>query len=64
MTDTILIKPKVVNSATSYWAMFYYAILKTVANQKNIKYPLTQSSLESYRGVLKHPANFFSSDEK
>lgn len=59
MTDTILIKPKLVNSATSYWAMFYYAILKTVANQKNIKYPLTQASLESYRGVLKHPANFF-----
>lgn len=59
MTDTILIKPKLVNSATSYWAMFYYAILKTVANQKNIKYPLIQPSLESYRGVLKHPANFF-----
>jgi hypothetical protein len=59
MSKTILIKPKIVNSGASYWAMFYCSILKTIAYQKNIAYPLKSLSLQSYRGVLEHPANFF-----
>lgn len=59
MTDTVLIKPKITDSAESYWAMFYCAILNTLVNQKNIKYRFKGHSLQNYKGVLQHPSNFF-----
>ncbi|MBS4430485.1 hypothetical protein E2566_08205 [Pectobacterium punjabense] len=59
MKDTIIVKPRVINEAISYWAMFYCAVLKTIYNQKNLKFNFDNGSLESYRGKLKHPSNFF-----
>lgn len=59
MTNTFLIKPRLTDSAKSYWAMFYCSIMKTLINQKNIPYQLNQDSLRSYRGELRNPANFF-----
>ncbi|HFQ4858679.1 TPA: hypothetical protein ACGUPG_004535 [Vibrio vulnificus] len=58
VSKTILIKPKFTNDASSYWAMFYCAILKTLVYQQNLKYRFKSNSLQSYRGVLEHPANF------
>lgn len=59
MKNTILIKPKFVNDVSSYWAMFYCAILKTIYHQKNLKFNFDSSSLETYRGKLTNPSNFF-----
>ena len=61
---TILIKPRSFlieddTSGSSYWAMFYSAILKTVFYQKNLDYRFNVPSLQSYRGELKKPSNFF-----
>ncbi|EIE1286461.1 hypothetical protein ACIX9V_004382 [Vibrio vulnificus] len=59
MSKTVLVTPKFITDSASYWAMFYCAILKTILYQKNLTYNLKGSSLQSYRGELKHPANFF-----
>ncbi len=59
MTKTVLIKPKMADSGASYWSMFYCAILKTIVYQKNLQFRFDNPSLQSYRGTLKHPANFF-----
>ncbi|EHA16189.1 hypothetical protein [Halomonas sp. HAL1] len=59
MYRTIFIKPKLIDSGESYWAMFYCSILKTIAYQKNLEYRLKTSSLQEYRGTLNYPANFF-----
>lgn len=59
MTKTVLIKPKMSDSGASYWAMFYCAILKTIVYQKNLQFRFKNPSLQSYRGTLEHPANFF-----
>lgn len=57
-TKTILIKPKITDDASSYWAMFYCSILKTLVYQKNIKFPFKGKTLQGYKGTLHHPANF------
>lgn len=59
MAKTILIKPRVLHSGLSYWAMFYCSILKAITYQKNIDYRLVSQSLQNYRGTLAFPSNFF-----
>lgn len=61
MSKTVFVTPKSLNDSASYWAMFYCAILKTILYQKNLPYALKGSSLQSYRGELEHPSNFFNS---
>ncbi|HGS4768389.1 TPA: hypothetical protein ACMD0O_004650 [Vibrio parahaemolyticus] len=61
MSKTVLVTPKLTTDSASYWAMFYCAILKTILYQKNLTYRLKGSSLQSYRGELTNPANFFRS---
>ncbi|EPQ3686043.1 hypothetical protein MWT85_003821 [Morganella morganii] len=54
----VFIQPKLITNTSSYWAMFYAAIFKALAYQKNIQFPLGNKSPQAHRGELNTPSNF------
>lgn len=52
------ITPRVITDPSSYWAMFYVAIFKALAYQKNIQFRLGDKSPQAHRGAYSTPSNF------